>query len=135
MTLTYQEAAARVTGTGERFETTDAEIRGVTYTIFKNAPRSLRDVLAPARFVSGLFSSDLRIGFVIFNGLLVAFGLGCFFGPVLRGARSAKALAWFWVGLEFLNGCAHITWAAAAGALFVVGVGYLLVRSRRTAEG
>ena len=26
-------------------------------------------------------------------------------------------------------------WAAAAGALFVVGVGYLLVRSRRTAEG
>src|SRR3954469_17451938 len=49
MTLTYQEAAARVTGPGERFETTDAEIRGVTYTIFKNAPRSLRDVFAPAR--------------------------------------------------------------------------------------
>lgn len=76
----------------------------------------LYDVLAPARFVSGLFSSDLRVGFVIFNALLVAFGLGCFFGPVLRGARSAIGLAWFWVGLEFLNGCAHITWAAAAGA-------------------
>ncbi|HEY4561329.1 MAG TPA: HXXEE domain-containing protein [Thermoanaerobaculia bacterium] len=76
----------------------------------------LYDVLAPARFVSGLFSSDLRIGFVIVNVLLVAFGLGCFFGPVLRGARSAVALAWFWVVLEFLNGCAHITWAASAGA-------------------
>lgn len=76
----------------------------------------LYDVLAPARFVSGLFSSDLRVGFVIFNALLVAFGLGCFFGPVLRGARSALGLAWFWVVLEFLNGCAHITWAASAGA-------------------
>jgi hypothetical protein len=76
----------------------------------------LYDVLAPARFVSGLFSSDLRMGFVIFNVLLVAFGLGCFFGPVLRGSRSAVGLAWFWVVLEFLNGCAHIIWAASAGA-------------------
>lgn len=76
----------------------------------------LYDVLAPARFVSGLFSSDLRVGFIIFNVLLVAFGLGCFFGPIRRGARTAMGLAWFWVGLEFLNGCAHITWAASAGA-------------------
>jgi len=75
----------------------------------------LYDVLAPARFVSGLFSNDLRIGFVIFNVLLVAFGLWCFFGPVLRGFRSAAGLAWFWVVLEFLNGCAHMTWAASAG--------------------
>jgi len=76
----------------------------------------LYDVLAPARFVSGLFSNDLRVGFVIFNVLLVAFGLGCFLGPVLRGARPARGLAWFWVVLEFLNGCAHMTWAASAGA-------------------
>jgi hypothetical protein len=76
----------------------------------------LYDVLAPARFVSSLFSSDLRTSFVIFNALLVAFGLGCFFGPVLRSARSAVGLAWFWVVLEFLNGCAHMTWAASAGA-------------------
>jgi hypothetical protein len=76
----------------------------------------LYDVLAPARFVSGLFSNDLRTGFVIFNVSLVAFGLGCFFGPVLRGARSATGLAWLWAGLELLNGCAHIAWAASAGA-------------------
>jgi hypothetical protein len=76
----------------------------------------LYDVLAPARLVSGLFSNDLRIGFVIFNALLVAFGLGCFFGPVLRGRISAPAIAWLWAVLEFLNGCAHITWAASAGA-------------------
>jgi Protein of unknown function with HXXEE motif len=76
----------------------------------------LYDVFAPARFVSSLFSSDLRVGFVIFNVLLVAFGLGCFFGPLLRGARSARGLAWFWAVLEFLNGCGHIIWAASAGA-------------------
>lgn len=76
----------------------------------------LYDVLAPARLVSSLFSNDLRVGFVIFNVLLVVFGFWCFFWPVLRGARSATGLAWFWVVLEFLNGCAHMTWAAAAGA-------------------
>ena len=75
----------------------------------------LYEVLAPARFVSGLFSSDLRTGFIIFNVLLVAFGFLCFFGPVLRGARSAVGLAWFWTVLEFLNGCAHMIWAALAG--------------------
>jgi Protein of unknown function with HXXEE motif len=75
----------------------------------------LYDVLAPARFVSGLFSNDHRIGFVIFNVLLVAFGLWCFFGPVLHGFRSARGLAWFWVVLELLNGCAHMAWAASAG--------------------
>src|SRR3954447_12337233 len=75
----------------------------------------LYEVLAPARFVSGLFSNDLRVGFLIFNALLVAFGFLCFFGPVLRGARSAVGLAWFWIGLEFLNGCAHMIWAAWAG--------------------
>ncbi|MFL6258199.1 MAG: HXXEE domain-containing protein [Thermoanaerobaculia bacterium] len=76
----------------------------------------LYDVLAPARFVSGLFSSDLRTGFIIFNVLLVAFGFVCFFGPVLRGSRSAPGLAWLWVILEFLNGCAHMIWAASAGS-------------------
>lgn len=75
----------------------------------------LYDVLAPARFVSGLISEDHRVGFVIFNVLLVAFGLGCFFGPILRNARSARGLAWFWAGLELLNGCAHMIWAASAG--------------------
>ncbi len=75
----------------------------------------LYDVLAPARFVSGLISEDRRVGFVIFNVSLVAFGLWCFFGPVLRGGRSARGLAGFWAVLELLNGCAHITWAATAG--------------------
>src|SRR5437870_11409851 len=76
----------------------------------------LYDVLAPARFVSSLFSEDRSVGFAIFNVSPVAFGLWCFFGPILHSSRSAIKLAWFWVVLELLNGCAHIAWAASAGA-------------------
>ena len=76
----------------------------------------LYDVLAPARFVSGLLSSDRRIGFVIFNVSLVAFGLWCYFGPVRHARQSALALAWFWVVLELLNGATHIAWAMSVGA-------------------
>jgi len=76
----------------------------------------LYDVLAPARLVSSLFSANLSFGFAIFNVLLVAFGLWCFFGPVLHGSRWALKLAWFWVLIELFNGCGHIAWAASAGA-------------------
>ena len=47
--LSYDEAIARVTAPGERFETTQVDIRGITYTIFRNAPRSLRDIVATTR--------------------------------------------------------------------------------------
>jgi Protein of unknown function with HXXEE motif len=74
----------------------------------------LFDRLAPARFVSELFGFDRRIGFVIFNASIVAFGLWCYFGPVSRGSRTALALAWSWVVLEMLNGVAHVVWAVSA---------------------
>lgn len=76
----------------------------------------LYDVLGPARFVSGLIFDDLRVGFATFNVSLVAFGLWCFLGPVRHARESARALAWFWVVLELLNGLAHIFWAASVGA-------------------
>jgi len=75
----------------------------------------LFEILAPARFVSGLLSEDLRIGFAIFNCSLVAFGLWCYLGRVRRGSQSARALAWFWAIFELLNGSAHLVWAASAG--------------------
>jgi hypothetical protein len=75
----------------------------------------LYDLLPPARFVSGLLSDDHRVGFLISNVSLVAFGMWCYFGPLSRGTRSALALAWFWVFLEVLNGFAHLVWAASAG--------------------
>ncbi|MEZ5176918.1 MAG: class I adenylate-forming enzyme family protein [Acidimicrobiales bacterium] len=44
MTLSYEEATAQLTAPGERFETEEVEVRGVTYTAFKNAPATLRDI-------------------------------------------------------------------------------------------
>ena len=49
MSVTYEEAVARVTGSGELYETTQAEFDGVTYTVFKHAPGSMRDVFGLAR--------------------------------------------------------------------------------------
>lgn len=106
----------------------------------------LYDVLAPARYVSGLVSADHRVGFVIFNTALVAVGLLCWIGPVRRDAPSARALAWAWVVLELANGTVHVLWALAAGAyrpglrtapLLLAVAGYLAVQlraPRRTME-
>lgn len=41
---------------------------------------------------------------------------GFFFSLAFLLSLVSVGLAWFWVVLEFLNGCAHITWAASAGA-------------------
>lgn len=47
--LTYEEAAAAVTGPGERFEIETIEVAGVPVKAFKHAPRSLREIFATAR--------------------------------------------------------------------------------------
>ena len=44
MTLSYDEAAAQITAPGERFETGEVEVRGVTYTAFTTVPGSMRDL-------------------------------------------------------------------------------------------
>jgi len=49
MPLTYDEAIAAVTAPGERFETDVVDVRGVPTSVFRHAPRSLRDVFAVAR--------------------------------------------------------------------------------------
>ena len=49
MAMTYDEAMAAVTAPGERFETVDLDIRGTTVTAFKNAPPSLREIVASTR--------------------------------------------------------------------------------------
>ena len=92
----------------------------------------LYDVFAPARFVSGLISSDLERGFVIFNATLVAFGFWCFLWPIRRDWPSAVPLAWLWVAIELLNGIGHPLWSlrqlrytpglATAGILLVLAV-------------
>ena len=47
--MEHVEACRQVTAPGERFETEQVDIDGVTYTVFKNAPGSLRQVFDPAR--------------------------------------------------------------------------------------
>jgi hypothetical protein len=71
----------------------------------------LYDVFPPAQFVSGLISTNLRRGFVIFNVALVLFGVWCYWWPIRRRRRSAAAFAWFWVTIELINGIGHPLWS------------------------
>jgi hypothetical protein len=78
----------------------------------------LYDVFAPARFVGGLFGRDLATGFAVGNVLLVLFGLWCYLARVRPGHPSSRGYAWFWTGLEGVNGCGHLLFAAARGGYF-----------------
>jgi len=78
----------------------------------------LYEVFAPARFVSSLVSSNLRLGFVIANIILVAFGLWCWAVPVRSGWRAARGLVWFWILLELGNGLSHSFFALVRGGYF-----------------
>ena len=49
MTLTFDEAAARVTAPGQIFETGELSVRGTRYRVFVNAPPTLREVFGAAR--------------------------------------------------------------------------------------
>jgi hypothetical protein len=69
----------------------------------------------PARFLTGLVSSDLETGFLILNIGLVAFGVWCLLWPVRRGWPSARTLASVWVVIETINGVGHPLWALRIG--------------------
>lgn len=96
----------------------------------------LYNVLAPARFASGLISNDLATGFAILNTTLVVFGFWCAFIPVRRNWPVARTLVIGWVAVEALYGTAHILLAMSAGeyfpgvatAPFLLGVAVLLGR-------
>ena len=75
----------------------------------------LYDVFPPARFVSGLLSSDRQRGFIVFNAALVAFGAWCALWPVRRRWPSAPTFAWIWVSIELLNGVGHPLWSLMQG--------------------
>lgn len=78
----------------------------------------LFDVFAPARFVSGLVSSNLCVGFAVANALLVLFGLWCYFARVRTGHPSGSTFAWFWAVLEVANGINHGVLALSRGGYF-----------------
>lgn len=103
----------------------------------------LYDVFPPTRWVSGLISSDLRRGFILFNVSLVAFGIWCYLWPVRREWPSAAVLAWFWVGIELVNGIGHPAWSLArrgytpgvATALLLLPLAMLLAYRLRANTG
>jgi hypothetical protein len=78
----------------------------------------LFDVFAPARFVSGLVSTNLSVGFAGANAALVLFGLWCYFARVRPGHPSGPVFAWFWMGLELANGIGHSVLALSRGGYF-----------------
>jgi hypothetical protein len=71
----------------------------------------LYEVFPPARFVSGLISQNLRLGFIIFNVSLVAFGAWCCLWPVRRRTPSLVVVTWFWIVIELINGVGHPLWS------------------------
>ena len=81
----------------------------------------LWEVLAPARFISGLFSANLELGFCIANSTIVVFGLWCYFEPIRHNWKNASYFMWFWVLLELGNSIGH-TFFAVSGAEYFPGV-------------
>lgn len=70
----------------------------------------------PARFISTAVSpDDPERGFIALNVLLVAFGIACFFGPVLRRWPIAIPIAWLWAIVETINGIVHPSWSVWQG--------------------
>ena len=78
----------------------------------------LFDVFAPARFVSGLVSTNLGVGFAVANAALVLFGLWCYVARVRPAHPSAPVFAWFWTVLELTNGIGHSVLALSRGGYF-----------------
>jgi hypothetical protein len=78
----------------------------------------LYDVLAPARYVSGLFGVPPPLGFIISNSLLVLLGLWCWIALIRPQRSSARVVAWLGALGEIANGLGHIALALAAGGYF-----------------
>ena len=77
----------------------------------------LWEVWAPARFLTALVSaSNPALGFLVINIALVVFGFSCYFFAVRPGKPSARALVWFWVCLESVNGVVHTLWAITSAS-------------------
>jgi hypothetical protein len=114
----------------------------VAHSIEESAYR-LFDVFPPARFVSSLLSDDLPVGFALANAGVVAFGFWCYAARVRPSHASARAYAWFWAGVELINGIVHGAMALSSGGYFpgvatvpaLVGASLYLVITLRTAGG
>lgn len=89
----------------------------VAHSVEEYATR-LYEVFAPAGLVSGLFSDDLAVGFMIANDIVITVGIWCYVGPVRSGRGSARLVAWLWTVIELANGTGHIILAVLARSYF-----------------
>jgi hypothetical protein len=71
------------------------------------------EIFPPARMIEGMLPGFARPGFVVFNLLLVAFGVWCLVRPVFGDWPSARRWTWVWVAIELYNGIGHPVWALA----------------------
>ena len=78
----------------------------------------LYDVLAPARWVSGLLTDDLAAGFALANTCIILLGVWCYLARVRTSHPSGRGWAWFWAALEGANGAGHLAFAAGARSYF-----------------
>lgn len=69
----------------------------------------------PARFLTGLLSSDRELAFLLLNVAIVAFGVWCLVWPVRGNWPSASRLMWLWVVIETINGVGHPLWSLRQG--------------------
>lgn len=104
-------------------------------------------VFPPAKFITGLISSDLRTGFLIINSGLFLFGLWCWFFPVRKNDRSAGGFIRFWIIIELINGTGHPLWSLYRGSyepglitallllITAVYLAFLLLKSGRDSNG
>ena len=84
----------------------------------EEAANRLWEVWNPAAVVSGLFGTDLAVGFAIVNSAIVLFGFWCYAFRVRVSAPSASLFLWFWTLLEAGNGIGHIIMGARAAGYF-----------------
>ncbi len=97
----------------------------------------------PARFLTGMISSDRELAFIVMNVALVTFGLWCLFFPIRRDWQSAAGFMWFWIAIETINGVGHPIWTLRQGgytpgvltALILLVVALYLAVQLRSAPG
>src|SRR5688500_12269227 len=103
----------------------DATFGGLVFAQFAHSIEEylgrLWESFPPARFLTGLISSDRELGFIVLNSALVAFGLWCLMFPVRKQWPSATRFVWLWVVVETINGVVHPTWSLRQGA-YTAGV-------------
>jgi len=78
----------------------------------------LWEVFLPARYVSGLISDNLALGFIVINSTVVLLGFWCYLFPVRNAWQSAVIVMWAWSILEFANSTGHFIFALQQGGYF-----------------